>query len=175
MSNRIAQRRIGGLQGVDEVILFIKNALFSLSDEPNKQRAFMALDEKIDGVRAPYSARFSNVYGVFAIATKSLKTVAPQSEIGHLAGLQLQGQFVSDKGNKFRIRGFSLGIADGIAEKSLQSIQIPSVPGYFDCMPDGSFHTAWGGLECFCHLGVEYLGDGVGVPYGPPGGLAGCS
>ena len=42
-------------------------------------------------------------------------------------------------------------------------------------MPDGAFHTAGGGLECFCHLGVEYLGDGIGVPYGPPGSLAGCS
>ena len=28
-------------------------------------------------------------------------------------------------------------------------------------MTDGSFHTAGGGLECFRHLGVQYLGDGV--------------
>ena len=42
-----------------------------------------------------------------------------ESEIGNLAGLQLKLQFVSDKGDKFRIRGFSLGVADGIAEKSL--------------------------------------------------------
>ena len=89
------------------------------------------------------------------------KTVAPQSEIGNLAGLELEGQFVCDKGDEFRIRGFSFGIADGIAEKSLQSIQITSVPGYFDGVADGSFHTAGGGLECFRHLGVEYLGDGV--------------
>jgi hypothetical protein len=40
---------------------------------------------------------------------------------------------------------------------------------------DGTFHTAWRGLECFRHLGVQYLGDGIGVPYGPPGSLAGCS
>ena len=70
-------------------------------------------------------------------------------------------QFISDKRNKFGIRGFSLGIADGIAEKSLQSVQIPSVPGYFDGVPDGPLHTAGCGLECFCHLGVQYLGDGV--------------
>ena len=42
-------------------------------------------------------------------------------------------------------------------------------------MPYGSFHTAGCGLEGFRHLGVQYLGDGVGVPYGPPGSLAGCS
>ena len=42
-------------------------------------------------------------------------------------------------------------------------------------MSDGPFHSAGGGLEGFCHLRVEHLGDGVGVPYGPPGSLAGCS
>ena len=97
------------------------------------------------------------------------KTVAPQSEIGNLAGLELEGQFVSDKGDEFGIRGFSLGIADRIAEKSLQSVQIASVPGDFDGVADGTLHTAGCGLECFRHLGVQYLGDGVGVPYGPPG------
>ena len=85
------------------------------------------------------------------------------SEICHRRGLQLKLQFISDKGDEFRIRGFSLGIADGIAEKSLQSIQITPVPGYFDGVTDGPFHSGRGGLEGFCHLGVEYLGDGVGV------------
>ena len=97
------------------------------------------------------------------------------SEVGNLAGLELQGQFVSDKGDEFRICGFSLGIADGIAKKSLQRIQVTSVPGDFDGVTDGSLHSGRGGLECFRHLGIEHLGDGVGVPYGPPGGLAGCS
>ena len=91
------------------------------------------------------------------------KPVAPQSEIGNLAGLQLQGQFISNEGDEFRIGGFSLGVADGIAEKSLQSIQVASVPGDFNGMADGSFNSAGRGLECFCHLGVQYLGDGVGV------------
>ena len=99
----------------------------------------------------------------------------PQSEIGYLAGLELEWQFISDKGNEFRIRGFSLGIADSIAEKSLQSVQVAAIPGYFDGVADGSFHSAGGGLECFRHLGIQYLGDGIGVPYGPPGSLAGCS
>ena len=86
-----------------------------------------------------------------------------QSEIGNLAGLQLKLQFVSDKGDKFGIRGFSLGIADSIAEKSLQSVQVTSVPGYLDGVADGALHSAGGGLECFRHLGVQHLGDGVGV------------
>ena len=95
------------------------------------------------------------------------------SEIGNLAGLQLKLQFVSDQGDKIRIRRLSLGIADGVAEKSLQRIQVASVPGHFDGVADGSLHSGRGGLESLCHLGVEYLGDGIGVPYGPPGGASG--
>ena len=97
------------------------------------------------------------------------------SEICYFAGLQLKLQFVSNQGNKFRIRWFSLGIADGIAEKSLQSVQIPSAPGHLNSVSDRTLHSARGGLECFGYLRVQYLGDGIGVPYGPPGGLAGCS
>ena len=82
-------------------------------------------------------------------------------------------QFVSDKGNKLRVRGFSLGIADCIAEKSLQRIQVASVPGHFNGMSDSPLHSAGRGLECFGYLGVQYLGDGIGVPYGPPGGASG--
>ena len=72
-------------------------------------------------------------------------------------------ELICDKCDKFGICGFSLCIADCIVEKSLQSIQIPSVPGDFDGVPDSSLDSAWGGLECFRHLGVQYLGDGVGV------------
>ena len=72
-------------------------------------------------------------------------------------------QFISNKCNKFRIRGFSLGIADGIAEKSLQSVQVASVPGYFDGVADGPLHPAGGGLECLGDLWIQYLGDGIGV------------
>ena len=85
---------------------------------------------------------------------KSRKAVVPQSEIGNLAGLQLKLQFVCDKRDKFGIRRFSLSIADSIAEKSLQSVQIPSVPGHFDGVADGPLHTAGSSLEGFCHLGV---------------------
>ena len=65
----------------------------------------MALNKKVYGVKTPISARIFTVHGVFDHHPKSRKPVAPQSEIGNLAGLQLKLQFVSDKGNKFRIRG----------------------------------------------------------------------
>ena len=42
-------------------------------------------------------------------------------------------------------------------------------------MADGTLHPAGRGLECLGDLRVQYLGDGIGVPYGPPGGLTGCS
>ena len=103
------------------------------------------------------------------------KNLSDFLEICHFAGLQLKLQFVRNQGNKFGIRGFSLGIADSIAKKSLQSVQIASVPGDFDSMADGTLHSAGGGLECLGDLRIQYLGDGVGVPYGPPGSLAGCS
>ena len=75
----------------------------------------------------------------------------------------MQGQFVCDKGNKFRIRRLALRIAHRIAEKSLKGIQVTSVPGYFDGVADGTLYPTGSGLECFCHLGVQYLGDGIGV------------
>ena len=87
------------------------------------------------------------------------------SEIGNLGRLQLKLELVSDKRNKFRIRGFPLGIGNCVSKETLECIQIPSVPGYFDGVADGPFHSAGGGLEGFGYLGVENLGDGVdGVP-----------
>ena len=121
----------------------------------------MALNKKVYGVKTPISALVFAVHGVFDHHPKSRKSVAPQSEIGNFGRLQLKLQFVSDKRNKLTIRGFSLGIADGIAEKSLQGVQIASVPGHFDGMPDSTFHPAGGGLEGLCHLGVQDLGDGI--------------
>ena len=82
-------------------------------------------------------------------------------EICHFGGFQLKLKLIRDKRDKFGIRGFSLGIADGIAEKSLQSIQVASVPGYFDGVADSPLHAAGRGLEGLRHLGVEHLGDGV--------------
>ena len=89
--------------------------------------------------------------------------------------LQLKLELICDEGDEFGIRWFALSIGNRVAEEPLEGIQIPSVPGDFDGMADGAFYAAGCGLECFRHLGIEHLGDGVGVPYGPPGGLAGCS
>ena len=94
---------------------------------------------------------------------KSRKTVAPQSEIGNLRRLQLKLQFVSDQGDEFGIRRLTLRIADCVSKEALQGVQVTSVPGYFDGVADGTLHTAGCGLECFRHLGVQDLGDGVGV------------
>ena len=74
-------------------------------------------------------ALYEKVYGVFDHHPKNRKPVAPQSEIGNLRRLQLKLQFVCNHGNKFGIRGFSLSIADGYSRKSLQSVQVASVPG----------------------------------------------
>jgi hypothetical protein len=70
----------------------------------------MALYEKVYGVKTPISPRIFAVHGVFDHHPKSRKPVAAQSEIGNLAGLQLKLQLVSDKGNKFGIRGLSFRI-----------------------------------------------------------------
>ena len=134
----------------------------------------MALIKKVYGVRTPISPRIFAVHGVFDHHPKSRKPVAAQSEIRNLGRLQLKLQFVSDQGNEFRIRGFSLGIGNRVSKEPLKGIQIPSVPGHFNSMADSSFHSGRGGLEGFRHLGVQYLGDGVGVPYGPPGEPSGC-
>ena len=96
-------------------------------------------------------------------------------EISHLTGLQLQGKLVCNKRNKFGIRGFSLGIADGIAEKSLQSVQISSVPCNLNSMSNCSLNTTGGGLEGLCYLGIEYLGDGVSLACGQQEGVAGAN
>ena len=56
----------------------------------------MALNKIVYGVRTPISPRIFSVHGVFDHHPKSRKTVAPQSEIGNLAGLELEGQFVCD-------------------------------------------------------------------------------
>ena len=82
----------------------------------------MALNKKVYGVKTPISPRIFAVHGVFDHHPKIRKPVAALSEIGNLGRLQLKLQFVSDKGDELGICGLSLGIADCIAEKSLQGI-----------------------------------------------------
>ena len=73
----------------------------------------------------------------------------------------MQLQFVSDQGDELGIGGLALGIADRIPEKSLQRVQIPSVPCYLNGVADGTLYPGRRGLECLGHLGVQYLGDGI--------------
>ena len=78
-------------------------------------------------------------------------------------------KLVRDKGNEFRICRLALRITDCVSEEPLQGVQVASVPGNFDCVANGSFYTGRCGLEGLCHLGVQYLGDGVdGVPTAHP-------
>ena len=72
-------------------------------------------------------------------------------------------KLICDKRNELRIRGFSLGIGNCVPKEPLEGVQIATIPGYFDGMTDCSFYAAGCGLECFRHLGVQDLGDGVGV------------
>ena len=88
-----------------------------------------------------------------------------QLEIRYGGGFQLQLELVCDQGDKLRIGGLSLCVGNRVAKEPLQGIQIPSVPGHFDGVADGTLYPAGRGLEGLGHLGVEYLGDGVdGVP-----------
>ena len=94
-----------------------------------------------------------------------MKTISnkTQSEIADLGALELKLQFVRNQGDELRIGGLALGVADGVAEKPLQGVQISPIPGHFDGMADGPFHPAGCGAEVLGYLGVEHLGDGVGV------------
>ena len=80
-------------------------------------------------------------------------------------------ELVCDEGDELTISGFALGITDRVAEKSLQRIQIATMPCHLNSMTNRSFNTAGCGLECFRHLGVQYFGDGVSLPDGKQGGF----
>ena len=83
------------------------------------------------------------------------------SEIRHLAGLQLQLELVCNQGNKLTVGRLTFRITDRVPEKSLQGIQVASVPGYFDGVSDGTLYSGRRGIEGLGHLRVQHLGDGV--------------
>ena len=70
-------------------------------------------------------------------------------------------ELISDQSDELRIGGFSLGVGNGIAEESLERIQIATIPCHLDSMADGSFHSGRRSLECFRHLWVQYLRNGI--------------
>ena len=86
-------------------------------------------------------------------------------------GFELKLELVRNQGDELRIGGLSFGVADRVAEEPLQGVQIAPIPRHFDGMADGSFHPGRGSLEGFGYLRIQHLGDGIGVPYGPPRGL----
>ena len=85
------------------------------------------------------------------------------SELSRFCRFELELQFICDEGDELGIGGLALGVGHGVAEKALQGIQIPPIPGHLDGMADGALHPGGRGLECFRHLGVQYLRDGVDV------------
>ena len=50
--------------------------------------------------------------------------------------LALEGEAVRDHGDEFRIGGFSLDIADRVAEELLQHLDVASIPGHLDGVAD---------------------------------------
>ena len=88
-----------------------------------------------------------------------------QSEIGNLLVFQLQLELVRDQCDELRIGGFAFCVGNRISEESLQGIQVAPIPSYLDGVTDGPFHPGGGGLECLCHLRIQYFRNGVdGVP-----------
>ena len=87
----------------------------------------------------------------------------PQSVLRRVRALELELQLVCDQGDELRIGGLALGVGHGVAEEALQGVQIPPIPCHLDGMADGALDSRRRGLECFRHLGVQYLRDGVGV------------
>ena len=87
----------------------------------------------------------------------------PKCMICRTSRRQVHGKLVRQEGNEFAIGRLFGGEGHGAAEGLVQGIHSAPVPGYFDGMADGALYPAGGGLECFRHLGVQYLGDGVGV------------
>ena len=82
-------------------------------------------------------------------------------------------QLVRNQGDELRIGGLALGVGYCIAKEFLQGVQVAPIPGDFNGVADGPFHSAGRGAEVLSHLGVEHLGDGVRVPDGPRRGFQG--
>ena len=80
----------------------------------------MATTRNLYCIDFPKSTQLSTIRCTDHPKEKSPKTVAAQSEIGNLAGLELQGQFISDKGDELRVRGFFFGIVRGISAIKIQ-------------------------------------------------------
>ena len=86
-----------------------------------------------------------------------------ESELRRLGALELKLELVRDQGDELRIGGLTLGIGYRVAKEFLQGVQVAPIPGNLNGVADGPFHSAGRGAEVLGHLGVEHLGDGIGV------------
>ena len=55
--------------------------------------------------------------------------------------LVAQPELISYKCDEFRIGGFTLAGINGIAEESVEGIDVSAVPRYLYCVTDSSFHS----------------------------------
>ena len=86
-----------------------------------------------------------------------------RSKLRRLGTLELKLEFVRNQGDELRIGGLSLGIGHCVAKEFLQGVQVAPIPGNLNGVADGSLHSGRRGAEVFGYLGIEHLGDGVGV------------
>ena len=132
---------------------------------------FVATTEKVYCIDSSKSPLPTEIRCTDHPTRKSRKPLAPQSELGHVLSLELELELVRNQGDEFGIRGLALGVAHGVAEESLQGVQIAPIPGDFNGVADGPLHSAGCGPKGLCHLGIEDLGDGVRAPDGPRRGF----
>ena len=94
---------------------------------------------------------------------KKRNVIAPQSVLRRLGALELKLELVRNQGDELRIRGLSLGVGHGVAKELLQGVQIAPIPHNFDGVADGTLYPTGRGAEGFRNLGIQHLGDGIGV------------
>ena len=97
------------------------------------------------------------------------------SEITHSGTAHLQLELVRNQGDELRIGRLALGIGNRVPKESLQGIQIATIPCNLNGVTDRSFHSRRRGLECFRHLRVQYLRNGISLPGGKQGVNSGKS
>lgn len=100
--------------------------------------------------------KITATFGKVAVIFGCLRSI-----LGGLGTFQLQLELVGNERDELGVRGLTLGVRHGVAEETLQSVQIAPVPGNFDGVADGPFHPAGRGAEGLGYLGVQHLGDGV--------------
>ena len=63
--------------------------------------------------------------------------------------------------DKLAVRGLTARVLDSIAEITVESIYVASVPRYLDCVADSALNTACCGLIFLRHARIKYLGYAV--------------